>query len=118
MTESATCVKIRLDGCSLTFNPFFVFVVYGILGTKGQKMGRNQKLLQRLLNNPKNVHFDDLIRLVFAFGFIPDRIKGSHHTFKHPLVPDAFLLLQPDKNGQAKPYQIKQHNLRIDSDEE
>lgn len=83
-------------------------------------MSRKQKLFQRILNHQKNVQFDDLISLVIAFGFVLDRIKGSHHTYKHPSIPDAFLLLQPDKNGQAKPYQIKQflsmieqYNLRM-----
>ena len=69
---------------------------------------RKQKLYQRLLNNQKNVRFDDLISVVEAFGFVLDRIKGSHHVYKHPNVADEFLVLQPDKNQQAKPYQIKQ----------
>lgn len=83
-------------------------------------MSRKQKLFQRLLNHQRNVKFEDLISLVIAFGFTLDRIKGSHHTYKHAAVRDAFLILQPDKNGQAKPYQIKQflnlieqYNLRM-----
>ncbi|MCL4880428.1 MAG: type II toxin-antitoxin system HicA family toxin [Anaerolineae bacterium] len=71
-------------------------------------MTRRQKLYQRLLNHQKNVRFDELISVVEAFGFELDRIKGSHRVYKHPAVPDDFLVLLPDKNGQAKPYQIKQ----------
>jgi len=69
---------------------------------------RKQKLYRRLLNYPKNIHFDDFISVIEAFGFVRDRSKGSHQVYKHAAVPDKFLTLQPDKNHQAKPYQIKQ----------
>lgn len=83
-------------------------------------MVRKHKLYQRIVNNPQNIKFDQLISVVEAFGFVLDRIKGSHHTYKHPDVTERFLLLQPDKNGEAKPYQIRQflslieeYNLRM-----
>ena len=71
-------------------------------------MTRKQKLYQRLINNQKNVNFNDLIAVVEAFGFALDRIKGSHRVYKHHDVTSEFLVLLLDKNGQAKPYQIKQ----------
>lgn len=71
-------------------------------------MVKKQKLYQRILNNQKNVKFNQLITVVEAFGFVLDRIKGSHHTYKHADIDEAFLQLQPGKNGEAKPYQIKQ----------
>ena len=88
-------------------------------------MVKKQKIYQRIVNNQKNVKFNQLISVVEAFGFILDRIKGSHHTYKHPEVTDAFLALQPGKSGDAKPYQIKQflslveeYNLRMKGTEE
>jgi len=58
---------------------------------------------------------------VEAFGFELDRIKGSHRIYKNLDVRAEFLVLQPDKSGQAKPYQIKQflslveeYNLRME----
>lgn len=88
-------------------------------------MVKKQKLYQRLINNQKNVKFNDFVTIVEAFGFMLDRIKGSHHTYKHPKVPDAFLQIQPGKNRDAKPYQIKQflslveeYNLRMNGDDE
>lgn len=88
-------------------------------------MARKQKLYQRLINNPKNVNFNDLLTIVEAFGFALDRIKGSHRVYKHPDVSSEFLVLQPDKNRQAKPYQIKQflslieeYNLHMGDTEE
>ncbi len=71
-------------------------------------MVKKQKPYERLVNNQKNVRFTQLITVVEAFGFVLDRIKGSHHMYKHPDIAEAFLQLQPDKSGQAKPYQIKQ----------
>ncbi len=44
------------------------------------------------------------------FGF-SERIKGSHHIFSKEDV-EEILNLQ-DKNGKAKPYQVKQVRLLI-----
>jgi len=83
-------------------------------------MVRLQKLYQRILNSQKNIRFSDLQTVLEAFGFELNRIKGSHHIYKHPDIDDALLSLQPTKKRQAKPYQIKQflrlveeHNLRL-----
>jgi predicted RNA binding protein YcfA (HicA-like mRNA interferase family) len=67
---------------------------------------KKQKLLQKLLSGTKNVRFSEAIALAEAFGFRLDRIKGSHHIFIHPEIPEL-LNLQND-NEKAKSYQIKQ----------
>ena len=41
-----------------------------------------------------------------AFGFELSRVRGSHHIFEHPDVPDILNL--QDCGGQAKPYQVEQ----------
>jgi hypothetical protein len=35
-----------------------------------------------------------------------DRTSGSHRIFRHPM--GLMLNLQPDRNGQAKRYQLRQ----------
>lgn len=40
------------------------------------------KLLKNMQNNPKNVSFEDLKKLLKAYGFELRSISGSHHTFK------------------------------------
>jgi predicted RNA binding protein YcfA (HicA-like mRNA interferase family) len=40
---------------------------------------REQKLLIRLLRGSRNVKFNDLVRIVEAFGFYHSRTTGSHH---------------------------------------
>jgi len=65
-----------------------------------------RKLLMRIINNYKNVKFDDFVVIIEAFGFYRARTEGSHNIFKNPKV-NKIINIQ-NVNGQAKPYQIKQ----------
>lgn len=65
-----------------------------------------QKLLEKVLSGSKNIRFTEFVTLVEAFGFELSHIRGSHHIFEHPGVPEI-LNLQNHK-GQVKPYQIRQ----------
>ncbi len=69
-------------------------------------MSRKQKLLLEALNNPKGLRFEELLLLASYFGFELERVKGSHHIFRHSTIPIK-LNLQAVKN-QAKPYQVQQ----------
>lgn len=66
-----------------------------------------RRLLRRLLTGAlQNVAFNDFVDLVEGFGFQIMRVRGSHHIFVHPDVPE--LLNLQDERGEAKPYQIRQ----------
>ena len=65
-----------------------------------------RKLLEKIYNNNKNVKFNDLVVLVEAFGFVLTRSNGSHLIYKNFEI-NEWLNLQ-NKNGEAKPYQVKQ----------
>jgi predicted RNA binding protein YcfA (HicA-like mRNA interferase family) len=65
-----------------------------------------KKILKKALVGSKNVHFNEMVALVEAFGFRLSRISGSHHIFVHPQVPELVNL--QEVNGKAKPYQIRQ----------
>jgi hypothetical protein len=65
-----------------------------------------EKLLQQILSGKKSIPFREFIKLAEAFGFVLDRVKGSHHIFKRDGVIE-FLNVQNYK-GEAKFYQIKQ----------
>ncbi len=67
---------------------------------------KEYKLLERAYLGSKNIRFDDMVRLVQAFGFKLSRVNGSHHIFVHPRIPERINLQEVD--GQAKPYQIRQ----------
>jgi len=58
-----------------------------------------------VLSNPKNVKFDDLIKICTKYFGSP-RIKGSHHIFKTPWRGDPRINIQKDGN-MAKPYQVR-----------
>lgn len=79
--------------------------------------------MQKILNGiaDKNITFSDLINILSKFGFSL-RINGSHHIFTREDV-EEIINLQP-KNGQAKPYQVKQvrelivkYELNIDAND-
>jgi len=60
---------------------------------------------KKQLSNPKNVKFDDLIKICTKYFGTP-RISGSHHIFKTPWKGDPRINIQ--KEGKmAKPYQVK-----------
>jgi len=50
--------------------------------------------------------FVGLQRMVEACGFHLDRVRGDHHIYQHPQIPEM-LNLQSTR-GQANPYQIRQ----------
>ncbi len=82
-------------------------------------MSKKQKLLQQILNKPKNVSFKDMVSLIEAFGFTLSRINGSHHIFTHPEISE--LVNIQNVKGKAKPYQVRQfltlvetHNLSLE----
>jgi predicted RNA binding protein YcfA (HicA-like mRNA interferase family) len=65
-----------------------------------------RRLLRKLLTNPNNVRFLDMVALVEGFGFRLSRVNGSHHIFVHPEI--AELVNLQEVRGEAKPYQIRQ----------
>ncbi len=84
-------------------------------------MVKKRKLFEKLLSGSKNIHFEEFIQLIEAFGFQLDRINGSHYIYKHPAVPRSFPVQM--FKGKAKPYQIDQflklverNNLKLDVD--
>jgi len=65
-----------------------------------------RKLLKKLLSGSRNIKFADAVGIAEAFGFKLDRIKGSHHIYVHPDVPEIVNL--QETRGKAKPYQVRQ----------
>ena len=65
-----------------------------------------RKLLEKIVAGPKNVQFKDMVLLVEAFGFHLSRVRGSHHMFAHPGIPELVNL--QEVNGKAKSYQVRQ----------
>jgi predicted RNA binding protein YcfA (HicA-like mRNA interferase family) len=68
----------------------------------------DEKILDKILSglSDKNIRFDDLKKLLTDLGFSM-RIKGSHYIFYKEGI-DEIVNLQPQRDGKAKIYQVKQ----------
>lgn len=44
-------------------------------------MTKAEKLRAKIYNNPKQVSFEDLDKLLRLYGFAPRNSKGSHHSY-------------------------------------
>jgi len=66
-------------------------------------------MYQKQLRNPKNVKFNDLVKIC-SEKFGDYRVSGDHFIFNMPWEGDPYINLQPDKKNKkmAKPYQVKQ----------
>ncbi len=71
-------------------------------------MSKFEKLLIEILQGTSNtnIRFDELRSLLIKLGFT-ERIKGSHHIFVKKDVLEI-INIQPQSDGKAKPYQVKQ----------
>jgi predicted RNA binding protein YcfA (HicA-like mRNA interferase family) len=89
---------------------------------KGRRGSMNRRrLLLRILNGSRNVAFSDFVNLIEGFGFRLSRVRGSHHIYVHPSIPELVNL--QDVGGQVKPYQVRQtlklierHHLTLTDD--
>jgi len=74
-------------------------------------MGKCEKLLEKAKSSPHNFRFDELCRLAECFGWIFNRQGGtSHRLYFNPGFPgpDGATMNFQNRNGKAKPHQIKQ----------
>jgi len=67
-----------------------------------------EKIRIALLDSARDYghRFTDVVKFLEATGW-RKRIKGSHHIFARSGVP-LLLNLQPEPNGKAKGYQVRQ----------
>ena len=66
------------------------------------------KILEIILTglSDTNIRFNDLRKTVLKLGF-NERIKGDHHIFTIRKAVEI-INIQPDSDGKAKAYQVKQ----------
>lgn len=76
-------------------------------------MSRNQKLIDAIRNNPKDVRFDDALRAAELIGFAASGGSGSHRALARPGEPTQ-LNFQEISGGKAKPYQVRQLLVMLD----
>ncbi len=69
-------------------------------------MARWQRVFRKLISGSLDIRFDEFVLVLQRFGFVLDRVQGSHHVFVHPNIREL-LSVQPRKDGKAKPYQLR-----------
>ena len=69
--------------------------------------------LEQWARHPHNVRFIDLCTEAERLGFRLRSVKGSHHTYRHPVVREK-ITLSRGPSGKAPAYQIQQlHSLAV-----
>jgi len=76
-------------------------------------MGRHEKRLEAIRNNPSDVAWTDLVNICDVCFGRSRRGRGSHLIYDTPWMDNPVLVLQPRK-GKAKPYQVRQVLKAID----
>jgi len=75
---------------------------------RGKIVGNYQKLYRKIKNNPKDVKFNDLEKLMTKVGgFTSLPGKGDHYSFVHP---DLDYPIVVDTRGKRKP--LKQYIVK------
>ena len=76
-------------------------------------MSKKEKLLDKALNNPKGLSFDDFCMLMKHQCWVLDHQRGSHQIW---YSPKSFRLPVQNRNGKAKDYQVKQFLARLEEE--
>lgn len=63
--------------------PKFFMQKQVILYIVSKRIAKLEKLVASLLCESGEYNFSDAKKVLLAFGFAEDRVKGSHHVFKH-----------------------------------
>lgn len=75
-----------------------------------------KKLEERIRNNPKDVKFADIVKLLEHYGFENKTINGSHHNFIHPDLEQSIteMVTLPKKKDLVKSVYIEKALAKID----
>ena len=74
-------------------------------------MSQREKLLQSILDNPKDVRFADACKAAELIGFEGQGQNGSHNSFSKSGDPEG--LNFQNRKGKIVPYQAKQLGKKI-----
>ncbi|MBI5013878.1 MAG: type II toxin-antitoxin system HicA family toxin [Deltaproteobacteria bacterium] len=69
---------------------------------------RCRELLAKARQHPSGLRFAELCRLCECIGMACVRSRGSHRIYRRESAPVFSLSAQEGKNGEAKPYQVRE----------
>lgn len=70
-------------------------------------MTKQEKRLKRIRQNPKNVRFEELQKLLEDYGFVLDHVRGSHYYFIGEVAGEEFSLTIPFHRPHIKLAYVK-----------
>ena len=79
-------------------------------------MTKRDKLIAKVLNNPKGVSFQDFQQLLRSASWTFDHQRGSHQIWYSPT--GHRLSIQEGRDGKAKFYQVEQFITQNESEED
>jgi predicted RNA binding protein YcfA (HicA-like mRNA interferase family) len=75
---------------------------------------KREKLLERIREHPRSVPPHDLWTLLEAYGFVLDRVSGSHHVYIGKVTGQGVTLVIPLHKPHIKTGYVKQALAIID----
>ena len=69
-------------------------------------MGQKEKLLSRFLRKPKDFKWNELKRLLSAYGYQESQGSGSRVVFKNDSLQSSIKLHKPHPGNILKTYQL------------
>jgi len=69
---------------------------------------KTAKIIEQMRRSPQNVRFDDLAKVCADLFGNPRQDGTSHKVYKTPWQGDPRVNIQRGKDGDAKPYQVRQ----------
>lgn len=69
-----------------------------------------EKLVDKMKRQPNNIKFSEAEKVLTAYGYELDRVKGSHHIFKSSATGEIWPL---PRQQPLKPYLIRELLKRI-----
>lgn len=76
-------------------------------------MSKQNKALEKAINNPDGLSFEEFQMMMKRSGWIMDHQKGSHQIW---YSPKKYRISVQNRNGKAKGYQVKQFLVRLEEE--
>lgn len=73
-----------------------------------------QKLYEKIKNNPKNVSFEEIDKLMEAGGFVRRTCKSSHNVYTHPDLHGIDDSINIPFKRPIKPFYIKRALIKFE----
>lgn len=70
-------------------------------------MTKTENIFRKMKNSPNGIRYTDLCKICDQFFGEPRQESSSHRVYKTPWPDDPRVNIQ-NRNGMAKPYQVRQ----------